>query len=91
MNSTVVARAFTTTAFTQAQDKEEDAPAATSSSSTTHTFEAETTQLLDIVINSLYTDKKVFLRELISHLVEALEKACSDGVRDESYLADAKD
>ena len=30
-----------------------------------HDFQAETRQLLDIVTNSLYTDKEVFLRELI--------------------------
>lgn len=39
------------------------------------TFQAETRQILDIVANSLYTDKEVFVRELISNASDALEKA----------------
>jgi len=39
-----------------------------------HTFQAHTRQILDIVANSLYTDKEVFLRELISNASDALEK-----------------
>ena len=42
---------------------------------TKHAFQAETRQLLDIVTNSLYTDKEVFLRELVSNAADALEKA----------------
>lgn len=39
-----------------------------------HEFKAETRKLLDIVTNSIYTDKEVFLRELISNSSDALEK-----------------
>lgn len=37
-------------------------------------FQAETRQLLQIVANSLYTDKLVFVRELVSNAADALEK-----------------
>lgn len=42
--------------------------------SETHTFQAETRQLLDIVIHSLYTDREIFIRELVSNASDALEK-----------------
>ncbi|MBM9605046.1 molecular chaperone HtpG [Desulfopila inferna] len=41
---------------------------------TQHEFQAETKKLLDIVINSLYTERDVFIRELISNSADALEK-----------------
>lgn len=40
----------------------------------THTFQAEVKQVLDIVVHSLYTDKAIFLRELVSNASDALEK-----------------
>merc|ERR1711959_534587 len=56
-----------------------------------HEFQAEVNRLMDIIINSLYTDKEVFLRELISNSADALEKARFHSVQDESYLGDTKD
>ncbi|MFZ5597497.1 MAG: molecular chaperone HtpG [Bacillota bacterium] len=37
-------------------------------------FQAEVRQLLDIVINSLYTERDIFVRELVSNASDALEK-----------------
>jgi len=45
-----------------------------SEQATTHEFQAETKKLLDIVINSLYTERDIFVRELISNCADALEK-----------------
>jgi len=46
----------------------------TSTQTTTHEFQAETKKLLDIVIHSLYTERDIFVRELISNASDALEK-----------------
>ena len=56
------------------------------SKATTHEFQAETKKLLDIVINSLYTERDVFIRELISNAADALEK-----FRHESLTRDQED
>lgn len=39
-----------------------------------HAFQAEVQQVLDIVVNALYTDKDIFIRELVSNASDALEK-----------------
>lgn len=56
-----------------------------------HEFQAEVSRLMDIIINSLYTDKQVFIRELISNAADALEKARFHSVQDDSFLGDTQD
>merc|ERR1712194_549537 len=56
-----------------------------------HEFQAEVSRLMDIIINSLYTDKQVFLRELVSNAADALEKARFHSVQDETLLGDTQD
>lgn len=46
----------------------------TESYTETKEFQAETRKLLNIVINSLYTEKDIFIRELVSNAADALEK-----------------
>jgi len=69
----------------------DDDRAKMSDGSEKHEFQAEVSRLMDIIINSLYTDKQVFLREIISNAADALEKARFHSVQDDSYLGDTRD
>merc|ERR1719233_980178 len=53
-----------------------------------HQFEAEVNRLMEIIIHSLYTDRDIFLRELISNAADALDKIRFRSLTDKSVLGD---
>ena len=56
-----------------------------SKASETRAFKAEVKQVLDIVINSLYTHREIFIRELVSNASDALEKMRHESLVQENY------
>ena len=53
-----------------------------------HVFQAEVAKLLDIVIHSLYSEKEIFLRELISNASDACDQLRYRGLTEPSLLGD---
>jgi len=53
-----------------------------------HTFQAEVNQILSLVVNSLYTHKEIFLRELISNASDALDHLSFRALTEPEVLGD---
>jgi len=72
--------------MTEAQPEREPEP-----QTQEHSFRAEVNQVLDIVINSLYSHREIFLRELISNAADALDKLRFKAITEPALLEGEKD
>ncbi|MBJ7442314.1 MAG: molecular chaperone HtpG [Sphingopyxis sp.] len=54
----------------------------------THAFEADVSKLLHMMVHSVYSDKDVFLRELISNAADACEKLRYEAISDPALFGD---
>ena len=55
----------------------------------TQAFQTEVSEMLDLVVHSLYSKKEIFLRELVSNASDAIDRAQYVGLTDKTILADS--
>ena len=56
-----------------------------------HSFQTEVKQLLHLMVHSLYSNKEIFLRELISNAADAVDKLRFKSLNDNSLISDDPD
>ncbi|QDH13531.1 molecular chaperone HtpG [Formicincola oecophyllae] len=56
----------------------------------THAFSAEVGRLLDLVVHSLYSDREIFLRELVANAADAMDKRRFESLTDKALALPAK-
>ena len=61
------------------------------STRTTHAFQTEARQLLDLMIHSLYSNKEIFLRELVSNASDACDKLRFEALTDAALIEEDPD
>jgi molecular chaperone HtpG len=64
--------------------KTEKTPRAKEPTVETHPFQAETRQVLHLMIHSLYSNREIFLRELVSNASDALDRLRFSAIRDDA-------
>lgn len=57
----------------------------------THAFQTEVKQLLQLMIHSLYSNKEIFLRELVSNAADACDKLRFEALNDKTLLEDGSE
>jgi len=72
-------------------DMDESQKEAAESSKEGFSFAADVSRLMDIIINSLYSKKEVFIRELVSNASDALDKVRFIAIQNPEFLGDTTD
>ncbi|MDX7951409.1 molecular chaperone HtpG [Lichenihabitans sp. Uapishka_5] len=66
----------------------DEAQAATGEKPATHAFQADVARLLDLMVHSIYSERDIFIRELISNAADACEKLRYEAIAHPDLVAD---